>query len=291
MVRVIFYSFIFLSLVSCGSNRTGSDSQVITVSIAPYKYFIEKIAGDDFEVNVMVPAGSNPHIYEPFPEQISSLRKSVAYVSNGYLGFEITWLDRFYEVNSTMKKLSLGENIQPLESDHHHDGIHAESADPHYWVSPLCARIMAKSIKEFLVNINPAREDYYDANYILLDSIITSLDKKAEELFSEHRNNAFMIYHPNLGYLARDYGLEEIPVEYEGKEPPPSRLKYLIDRAREENIKTIFVQKEYDKKNAQAIADEIGGELKIIDPLSENWENSTLEIINSVHKSLTESRK
>jgi zinc transport system substrate-binding protein len=100
-----------------------------------------------------------------------------------------------------------------------------------------------------------------------------------------------MIFHPNLGYLARDYGLEEIAVEYEGKEPPPSRMKELIDRARHDNIKTIFVQREYDTKNARAIANEIGADLEIIDPLSADWMVSTSEIIGSLYNSLSESSK
>ena len=95
-----------------------------------------------------------------------------------------------------------------------------------------------------------------------------------------------MIYHPNLAYLARDYGLEEIAVEFEGKEPPPSRLKELIDSARQNGVRTIFVQREYDTKNAKAIAEEIGAELKIIDPLSEDWLKSTTDIINDLYKSL-----
>ncbi len=291
MIRNLFSIPVFFLILSCGRRNENNGSQIITVSIAPYKYFIEKIAGNDFKVNVMVPPGANPHVYEPFPEQIISLRKSVAYISNGYLGFEMTWLDRFYEVNRTMTRLSLGDNIVPLESDHHHQGGHTESADPHYWVSPDCAKIMAETLKDFLEELNPERKDYYVANYRLLDSIIMSVDKKADELFSGYRNGSFMIYHPNLGYLARDYGLEEISVEYEGKEPPPSRLKYLIDRARKDNLKIIFVQKEYDTKNARAIADEIGAGIRIIDPLSEDWENSTMEIINAVYLSLTLSRK
>lgn len=291
ITRIPFVLSLFLLALSCGRNGTESTTPVITVSIAPYKYFINEIAGNDFQVNVMVPAGSNPHIYEPYPEQILNLRKSVAYVSNGFLGFEMTWLDRFYEVNEKMTRLCLGDNIEPLESDHHHEGAHSESSDPHYWVSPGCAHIMAKTLKDFLGDINPERKEYYESNYRVLDSIITSVDSKAEKLFSGYKSSAFMIYHPNLGYLARDYGLEEISVEYEGKEPPPSRLKYLIDRARKENLKVIFVQKEYDTKNAKAIADEIGAEIKIIDPLSENWEHSTLDIITSVYNSLTESRK
>lgn len=290
MRRILFFIFLISAILSCGRKSPDNSAKVITVSIAPYKYFIEKIAGDDFRVNVMVPSGANPHIYEPFPGQISDLRKSVAYVRNGYLGFEMTWLDRFYEVNGSMDKLSLGDGIDPLESEHHHEGEHAEAADPHYWVSPGCAKIMAKNLKEFLILLNPSGRENYEANYIVLDSIINSVDNLASELFSGSEYKAFMIYHPNLGYLARDYGLEEITVEYEGKEPPPSRLKYLIDRARKENLKYIFVQKEYDVKNARAIADEIGAEIVIIDPLSENWESSTREIINSLYKSLESGR-
>jgi zinc transport system substrate-binding protein len=292
MVRFPLYILILLSVLSCGRNFADEGVPVITVSIAPYKYFVEKIAGDDYLVNVMVPAGANPHVYEPYPDQITSLRRSVAYISNGYLGFEMAWLDRFYEVNKVMVRLSLGDNIEPLESDHHHhEGEHVEIADPHYWVSPECAMIMAETLKDFLSELNPSRKDYYEANYRDLDSIIVSVDKIADELFSGIRNRSFMIFHPNLGYLARDYGLEEITVEYEGKEPPPSRLKALIDRARKDKLKMIFVQKEYDTKNARAIADEIGAEVKIIDPLSEDWERSTLEIIYSLKESLTEGTK
>ena len=100
-----------------------------------------------------------------------------------------------------------------------------------------------------------------------------------------------MIYHPNLAYLSRDYGLEEIPVEFEGKEPSPSRMRELIDRARKENLKTIFVQIEYDTKNAKAIAGETGSHITLIDPLSENWLKSTTDIIEALHKSFIESTK
>ena len=282
MIKNLIYVFLFFLIFSCGRRQTENNALVITVSIAPYKYFIDKIAGNDFIVNVMVPPGSDPHSYEPLPEQISDLRKSMAYISNGFLGFEMTWLDRFYEVNKTMRSLSLGEYIDPLEEEHHHEGGHSESADPHYWVSPVCAKIMAARIRDFLVELNPSGEEKYESNYEILDSIIASVENRAHELFSDYRNRVFMIYHPNLGYLARDYGLEEIAVEYEGKEPPPSRMRYLIDRARKENIKVIFVQKEYDKKNAISIADEIGAEVKVIDPLAEDWESSVLDIITSV---------
>jgi len=275
----------------CGSKDAGTGEKIITVSIAPFKYFVEAIGGEDFQINVMVPAGANPHIYEPFPDQIIKLRRSIAYISNGYLGFEITWLERFYDTNRTMRKLALNQNIEPLAPGHPHNGKHVEAADPHYWVSPRCAAKMAASIKDLLCDLNPAEKDKYDKNYQNLVSKIAGIDNKAVALFSDVKSKAFMIYHPNLGYLARDYGLEEIAVEYEGKEPPPSRMKELIDRARREKIRTIFVQREYDTKNARAIAHEIDANIMIIDPLSEDWPGATMFIIDALHESLVESSK
>jgi zinc transport system substrate-binding protein len=290
-MRKIFFLLLTYFAVSCGHGGNDSGNKTITVSIAPFKYFVEEIAGNDFTVNIMVPAGADPHTYEPFPGQITMLRKSVAYISNGYLGFEMNWLDRFYEINTTMKKLSLGDGIDPVASGHQHNGGHAEGADPHYWLSARCALIMASSVKELLNGLNPSQKVKYEANYRLLISKIQEVDSKAKELFSGIPNRCFMIYHPNMAYVARDYGLEEISVEYEGKEPTPSRMKELIDRARKENIRTIFVQREFDTKNAKAIAGEIGADIIVIDPLSENWQKSTTDIINALHKSLLENSK
>jgi zinc transport system substrate-binding protein len=290
-MRRILQFLILASLISCGRGGSNSSEKIITVSIAPFKYFVEEIGGSDFRVNVMVPAGADPHIYEPFPEQIIELRKSIAYISNGYLGFEMNWLDRFYEINSTMKRLSLGDKIDPLGSSHLHEGGHVEAADPHYWVSPQSALIIASSVKSFLCGLNPAENNKYETNYEALVLKIKEVDAKAIRLFSGMTNRSFMIYHPNLAYLARDYNLEEIPVEYEGKEPPPSRIRELIDRARRDKIKVIFVQREYDTKNAKAIAGEIGARIEIIDPLSEDWQREITDIIDAVHNSLIESLK
>jgi zinc transport system substrate-binding protein len=291
MMRKLFLFLVICFTISCGRNGTDSGVKIITVSIAPFKYFVEEIAGKDFAINIMVPAGADPHTYEPFPEQINELRKSVAYISNGYLAFEMNWLDRFYETNSTMKRLSLGDKIELITSAHRTSGGHQEGADPHYWVSPGCALIMALSVKELLFELNPAQKQKYETGYQSLVLKIQEVDNKARQLFSDIPAKCFMIYHPNLAYIARDYGLEEIPVEFEGKEPTPSRMKELIDRARKDHLLTIFVQREYDTKNAKAIAGETGARVVLIDPLSENWLKSTNDIIDALHKSLLESSK
>jgi len=285
MKRIFLIMSIVLVLVSCG-RRSEPDGRIISVSIAPFRYFVDQISGGWFTVNVMVPPGSNPHIYEPVPEQITKLGKSVAYISDGYLGFEMAWLDRFYEMNRTMKKLSLSASIDPIISEeHHHDDGHSEGADPHYWVSPRCAASMVLSVRDFLTGLDPEKGDLFNENYKKLLIKISELDSMASELSLHSGKKAFRIYHPNLAYLARDYGLEEITVEADGKEPSPSRLVELINRAKEDSIKVIMVQREYDTKNARAVADEAGARIVVIDPLSEDWYSSTAGIIKIIKES------
>jgi zinc transport system substrate-binding protein len=285
-MKKIYLVLFIVFFASCGRQGNQDNGRIITVSISPFKYFVDVISGGDFTVNVMVPAGSDPHVYEPVPEQINKLRISEGYISNGYLGFEMNWLDRFYQTNRKMKKLNLGESIDPIRPEHSDE--HIEGADPHYWVSPKCAMSMAAAVKNFLSELNPTAKDKYDQNCKQLLISIDSLDKKAEKYFEGFKGKSFMIYHPNLAYLARDYGLKEVAVESEGKEPTPAGMKYLVDLSARENIKTIFVQREFDTRNAKAIASETGAKLVIIDPLSENWLGSTTFIIDELHKSLME---
>jgi zinc transport system substrate-binding protein len=289
-MKRIYFFLIILLLVSCG-RRNESESRIISVSIAPFRYFIEEISGGTFDVNVMVPAGASPHIYEPVPDQINKLRRSDAYVSNGFLGFEVTWLDRFYEINRDMKKISLADNINIIESEHHHEGEHSERADPHYWVSPLSAYKMASSVKELLIGLDPGNRKLFQENHDVLLRKISEVDSMARELSSPEGKRVFMIFHPTLGYLARDYGLEEISFEQEGKEPSPSMLMELIDRARKEDLKVILVQREYDVRNAQVVANATGAVIKVIDPLSEDWYSSTVEIIRVLKNSFEEEPK
>lgn len=284
-MKRLFFFLLLLGIISCGRSKKEEEGRIITVSIPPFKYFVEQIAGDKFIINVMVPPGANPHIYEPSPDQITQLSRSVAYISNGYLAFEKTWLERFSEINRKIKKLSLATCIEPILSGHQHEGGHNEIADPHYWVSPVCAGKMAESIRDFLIELDPANKQLYDDNYRVLSEKISSVDKLAKELAFSAHGKTFLIYHPNLAYLARDYGLKEVSVENEGKEPTPSRLKELIDLVISDSLKVILIQREYDTKNAKVIADETSAKIEIIDPLSGDWLKSTTDIIEILKRS------
>jgi zinc transport system substrate-binding protein len=274
---------ITLFLVSCNSGNYTGNKEIITVSIAPFGYFVE--------INVMVPASADPHIYEPVPGQIAALGKSRAYISNGYLGFEMTWLDRFYEANPSMRKLSLGSSIDLIEAHDHHEGEHTEGADPHYWLSPKSALAIAGSVRSLLTELNPAKKAEYDSAFMALADTIASIDSLAVSLFSGFSGKTFMIFHPSLGYIARDYGLNQIAVENEGKEPTPSSMMDLIDIAKEKNIKVIFIQKGFDTKNAEAVASDTGAEIVLIDPLSEDWPGSVRLIMHAIHRSFELSTK
>lgn len=281
---------IFLALIfSCGRNSPDRREDIISVSIAPFKYFVEEIAGEDFYINVMVPAGASPHVYEPYPGQINKLRKSLAYISNGYLGFEASWLGKFYEVNKSMARLSLGDRLEPLETEHSHNGEHSEGADPHYWLSPKYAIVIAGSVKDFLCSLNPEEASKYNVNYESLVRKISDLDQKAGDLFSGFEGSTFISYHPTLAYLARDYGLEEVTVEHDGKEPSPARLKELIDLARQKNIKNIFLTREYNIRQVETLADETGADIVVIDPLSENWLDALTFILEALYDSFVHS--
>lgn len=96
-------------------------------------------------------------------------------------------------------------------------------------------------------------------------------------------DHAFMIYHPALSYFARDYGLHQIPIEAGGKEPSPAHLKALIDTCNSENVHVIFVQPEFDRRNAELIAQQTGTRVVDINPLSYDWETEMLNIAQALN--------
>ncbi|MEZ5010625.1 MAG: zinc ABC transporter substrate-binding protein [Bacteroidales bacterium] len=262
-------------MVSCGTTER-SDSSIITTSIPPFEYFVKAIAGDGYQVNVIVPPGASPATFEPTPSVIKGLNKSELLILDGYLGYETAWGDKLQSVNPGIATLTLANNQNLISGEAHDHGDHQHSSgvDPHFWISPPSAAIMASDIFEFLVKNYPGDSILFRDNYNNLASEINSVHNYVDSLLGGTGSRAFMIFHPALSYLARDYGLEQIAVEIEGKEPSPSDLKELIDHARLENIGVIFVQREFDRKNAEAIASEIGAEVVEIDPLSADWANS-----------------
>ena len=272
----------------------------VFVSISPQKYFVEKIGGDLVDVTVMVPPGANPHNYEPKPRQMVDLSKARIYFALG-VNFEDVWLDKIASANPDMKIVHTEKGIVkiPMETHHHHD--HEESPgkadsdedhhhqgilDPHVWTSPVRVKIMAENIYEALVGIDPDNKKTYEDGRRNFMKELDGLDSEFRKILAHSQGMKFMVFHPAWGYLAHDYGLVQIPVEVEGKEPKPAQLKELIEHAREEGVRIIFVQPQMSTKSASAIAGAIGGQVVPADPLAEDWGRNLTEQVKKFKEAL-----
>ncbi len=272
---------------SC-TNRAGKEMQkpTITVTIEPLRYFAEAIAGDNYSVISMVPGGAVPETYDPTPQQLVALGNSEAYLRIGYIGFEQTWMDRLTTNAPDMKVFDTSEGIDLIreEDAHHGDHSHAGGAEPHVWTSPENARIIAGNIYKALCSLDSANSAYYAHRLDSLNAVILNTDKEIKTLLAD-ADRAFMIYHPALSYFARDYGLRQIPIEKGGKEPSPSYLKELMDLCKNEDIHVIFVQPEFDVRNAETIARQTGTKVVPINPLSYEWAKEMSITARALHDS------
>ncbi len=235
----------------------------VTVSIVPQKYFVERIGGEYVNVNVMVEPGASPATYEPKPEQMTALANSAAYISIG-VPFEKAWLEKMQAANSSMKLVDTTQGIERIATP---DG----GFNPHIWLSASLVKIQSQTIYNALVELDPAHKDQFKAN---LDAFLVDIDKLDAEIRATLEKTAskkFIVFHPAWGYFARDYGLQEIPIEVDGQEPSAQELANLIQMAQAENIKVVFVQPEFSQEDAQTIASEIGGQVLSISSLSPEW--------------------
>jgi len=268
-------------IISCQSGKVDKNENQISVSILPQKYFIEKIAGDDFNINVLIPPGASPATYEPTPAQMKGVAESVAYFKIGHIPFEYAWLNNLIEGAGEIKVIDLSEGIELIRGPEvrHGDHFHKGGIDPHIWSSPKSMKIVAENIYKELIQMNPKEKMKYQTNYNRFLAELENLNQVGKSLIEKSGHKAFMIFHPALSYLARDYGLEQIAIEVDGKDPSPAQMKDLVVKAEKYKIKVVFIQKQFNMDNAEAIAKEIGARVEQIDPLSENWSAEMNRII------------
>ena len=283
-------TLLIVLLAACrpgGEKKAGhpNDKPIITVSIEPLRYFTEAIAGDRFNVVSMVPKGSSPETYDPTPTQLVSLSQSTAYLRIGFIGFEQTWMDRLTDNAPHLQVFDTSHGIDLLLQEGLHEEPHADKPyhihsgpEPHVWNSPTNARIIAANVFKALCTLDRTHRDDYLARYDSLCTIIDRTDSLCRQMLAQPgADHAFMIYHPALSYFARDYDLLQLPIEAGGKEPSPAHLKELVDLCKEEEIRVIFVQPEFDRRNAELIARQTGTRVVDINPLAYDWEAEMLK--------------
>ena len=291
---------ILLSILSFGSANAAEKLSVF-VSIVPQKYFVQQIAKDLVDVEVMVQPGADPHTYEPKPQQMVAISKAKLYFAIG-IEFEKANLSKIISTNPQIKVVLTDRGIKKIpmaaydhhdeegehheKSEHHKEDEHRhekgepahqgdrhdhEGLDPHIWLSPPLVKIQARTIMNALHEIDPSHRALYESNFQQFISQINRLDSELKTIFAGKKGLQFMVFHPSWGYFARAYGLKQVAVEIEGKDPKPAQLKELIEHAKAESINIIFVQPQFSTKSAQSVAREIGGQLVVADPLAADW--------------------
>lgn len=261
----------------------------VVVTILPQAEFIEKIAGDKVSITTMVPPGASPHTYEPRPSQMKEVTKAEMFAKVGTgLDFELVWMPKIIETNSNMLIVNSSEGIHLIEMGAHDNEYQLGGKDPHVWLSPKRAIIMVENLYEGLVKIDPGNKEYYTKNKDVYINSLKELDSTIMQTFSGLKTKKFMVYHDSWGYLAYDYGLEQIPIQKEGKEPTPEGIATLIDQARENNITIIFASPEFEIQTAKTISEEIDGTVILISPLAKDYIENLKRMSDEISKSLNE---
>ena len=251
----------------------------VYVSVAPQAYLVEQIGGELVKVRVLVPPGRSPHTYEPLPRQLAALASSRALFRVG-VPFETGLMEKIRGSHHGLRIVDTREGVRLLgldgEDDHLHQHRHgpgdhhremASEADPHIWLDPQRVKVQARTVASALGQIDPLKRETYDMNLAKLIAEFEALDRRIAERLAPFRGQAFMVYHPAFGYFADRYGLKQVAVEIEGKQPGARHVAELIRKARAEKIRVIFVQTGFSRTSAEVIAQEIGGVVRELDPL------------------------
>lgn len=253
-------------------NPPTNNAGTLIASISPVKFLIDEVSEHRYDVQVLVPTGASPETYEPTPRQIKAVYDSPALFTVGLIDFEQELTRRIAEsTTGSTSIIALAANIQLIEGEcNHYNHTHAHGTDPHIWSSPKRLKQMARTVYEGLSHLEPAHEGQYRSNLRKLERRLDSLDAWIASRIADADVKRFMIFHPALTYYADDYGLSQIAIEQEGKEPSAEQMKRIVGQAKEAGIGVILYQKEFSPATVETAAADIGARTAEIDPLAEN---------------------
>lgn len=277
MKRFIIYLIILCAFfASCKQAHKPSNEgtkPIVTVTISPYQYFVNKIAADKVDVNVMVASGNNPETYEPYAQQMMELSKSALYLKVGSIGFEQTWMKKLQDNAPHMKVIDTSVGITPAKTP-------GGNIDPHVWMSCQNARIIARNILKALCELEPKQKGFFEQNYTHLLAIIDHRDSLITEQATKNPQfeHQFVIYHPILTYFARDYKLTQLAIEEEGREPSAMQIKQLVETAKKKHVKYCLIQSEFANRNTTTFIQESHTKAFEINPLQGNWDKAMAEV-------------
>lgn len=294
-------------LIGCNQipQEQKADNLDVIVSILPQKAFVESVGRDFVNVKELIPPGGSPATYEPKPSDLALVEKADIYFRIGHIPFEKSHLDKLVHLNPDMKIVDSSINVQLRhfaeheehtheheeghehnEDEEHEEGHHHEGVDPHIWLSPIQVKKQVDTIAQALSQEDPANADAYNENAEDFKKQLDALHAEIEIKLYELKTDKLMVFHPAWGYFADEYGLEQIAIEQSGKEPTVQELQHIIEEAKEEEIKVIFIQSQFNKKIAESVAEEVGAVVVSIDPLSEDYISNLRNVATTIAESL-----
>ena len=268
-MRKIYITLLIAILCGGCTSRRPADGEPLYVSILPLRSLVQGIVGDDFDIEVLVPPGASPETFEPTPRQFVGLNKARMVFNVGLIDFETTLLAK---VEDQAKVVDLSRGIELIAgtcSHGSHGHTHTHGIDPHVWTSPRALQKMAENAYEAIREAYPDSVKY-ETNYRLLQQELKALDERTAARIAASDVEYFIIYHPALTYYARDYGLRQIAIEADGKEPSAKQLTQIIRQAREDGVRRILYQSQFPASAVEVIARDIDAEYAEVDPLRED---------------------
>jgi zinc transport system substrate-binding protein len=283
-----------VALLGCSTAPEESSGKVrAAVSVQPHAWLVEQIGGPYVEVLTLVRPGESAELYQPTDAQVSQVARASVYFRTG---MPLENRRGFQALGSlgTLKVVDLREGIalraltphrhsersdKPHQAGDHPEGNAAgphdadsehAGKDPHIWLSPRLLKVQSRTVAQTLSSIDPQHAAEYQANLAILEDRLDEADRQIRETLAPHRGRAFFVFHPAWGYFADDYGLRQIAIEIEGKEPSDRDLTALQNLARQERAKVVFVHPQSGARSAQAIAQAIGARVEIINDLASN---------------------
>jgi len=267
-----------LAFTACGATEPSAPSgrPVVGVSVLPQRYVVERVAGELVDVEVLLPPGANEATYEPSIGQVRALSGAVLYVEVGHPSFAVeqAWLGPL---------LADAKDVRVVDGSR---GVELAPGDPHYWLVPRHVGAMADSVAQALGELLPGERATIEANRARFRGELDALDAELASTLAPLRGRAFFVFHPAFGYFAREYGLEQVAIEHDGKEPDAREIARLVARAKSEGVRVIFVQPQFDRSAAATVADEVGARIELLDPLAPDWDANLRRIARALVEGL-----
>lgn len=285
MKRLVGIFIIFLLILSGCSNAATTKSEnlsdgsskklQIVTTFYPIYYFAQKVAGNSANVELLIPNGVEPHDWDPTTKDMMKIQDADVFIYNSHY-FE-TWTEKVFKSidASKLKIVEASDGIELMdaletgeEADHDHSE-HSSSKDPHVWLSPVLAQQEVDTIAKALGEVDPANKDQYEKNAAELNSQIAELDREYKETIDQAMNKEFVTQHAAFGYLAKQYGLTQIPIAglSPDVEPTLGKLAELTELTKKKNIKIIYFEELTSSKVADTLAKEIGAKTAVLNPL------------------------